>query len=263
MLTAVSGRSHPLELGEVPRWARSWGQDSFGIWASVGVGAVEYRFRWIPGGAFVLGSPESEAGRYADESQRPCRVGSFWLGETPCTQALWREVMGMKVTHRNPSRFVGLERPVESVSFDDCAQMLRALNEQVEFLSARFPSEEEWEFACRAGTTAATYAGDLDLGAIAWYGANSGGSTHPVGQKRPNGFGLFDMLGNVWEWCDDAVVARSGRVYRGGSWLSAAQFVRAASRFANHPFDRNHSLGFRLARGRVEPTESGTDRDAH
>ena len=147
--------------------------------------------------------------------------------DTPCTQALWEAVMGA-----NPSTFKAPDRPVETVSWDDCQEFVQRLNGRVVGLELGLPSEAQWEYACRAGTETARYRDSLDE--IAWYDENSGGETHAVGGKLPNGWGLYDMLGNVWEWCADAwredysqprVVETGGRasvlrVIRGGSWVS-------------------------------------------
>lgn len=206
----------------------------------------------------------------------------------------------------NPSRFRSPTRPVEQANWEECHRFLEALNRAVPDLVARLPTEAEWEHGCRAGTTTSTYAGDLEilgenngpvLDAIAWYGGNSGvgfelaegndsspwpekqhdhrkAGTRPVGQRRPNGFGLYDMLGNVWEWCEDAygplgsdrvsdplVLEGATRVFRGSSWLSIARYVRAACRRHVDPSDRHVSLGFRLARGLAE-SEAETGRGA-
>jgi formylglycine-generating enzyme required for sulfatase activity len=176
----------------------------------------------------------------------------------------------------NPSRYRGerpddLERPVERVSWKGCQHFFDALKFDVIGLAARLPTEAEWERACRAGTTTATWVGELsgeveapELDAIAWYG-NSGGETHPVGRKAPNPYGLHDMLGNVWEWCadnrrpytaapvTDPVGDEQGpfRVNRGGSWSSHARNARAACRFAHSRDDRGDFLGFRLAGGQA------------
>lgn len=254
-------RSHPLATGCPPAWASSWGQDRRGVFAGFVVRGIEYRMRWIADGHFLMGSPEGEAGRYTNEGpQHPVRITrGFWLGEAPVTQALWEAVMA-----ENTSHFKGSERPVEQVSWDDCQRLCAQLDGLIPGLSVRLPSEAEWEYACRAGTTAATYAGDgTTFDAITWWSGNSEGQTHPVKQKQPNAWGLHDMLGNVWEWCSDCmrtyssepavdpIGAASGvpRVFRGGSWGSIASFVRAACRSPDPPLERSNALGFRLARG--------------
>jgi formylglycine-generating enzyme required for sulfatase activity len=278
-------------------WSVAAGRDRFGLWAEAEVKGVTLRFRWIPPGRFWMGSPESEAGRYEDEGPRHMVTWTRgrWLCETPVTQALWEAVMGT-----NPSRFVSPERPVEQVSWDDCSKFLRRLRKEAPELDARLPTEAEWEHACRAGTATATWLGDLQilgernaplLDAIAWYGGNCGvdfelengaditgwkqkqyehatGGTHPVQQREPNPLGLFDMLGNVYEWCLDAGQLFGGyeggsvvnpppsktgsrRVIRGGGWSSYAGYVRVALRDAYAPDDRYDDLGFRLARGQA------------
>lgn len=267
----------PLARGCPPRWACSWGQDEVGVFAGFVVDAVEYRMRWIPAGEFWMGSPATEEGRYGDEGPRHrVRISKgFWLGETPVTQGLWEAVMGS-----NPSWFKGeAERPVVQVSWEDVQGFIAALEKLAQGLGVRLPSEEEWEYACRAGTEGPTYAGagEAALEAIAWWNGNSGGMTHPVRMKKPNAWGLHDMLGNVWEWCSDAWYAYSGassgagsgagsvlvnrvhpgspgdrRVGRGGSWFSRAGVVRAAFRYLWSPGVRLDGLGFRLARGQEE-----------
>ena len=291
----LSYRVHPLENGVPPAWASAWGQDRYGVWAGFAVGDVLHRMRFIPPGSFVMGSPEGESGRYDDEGpQHQVKISrGFFLGETPCTQALWQAVMGA-----NPGRFVDPRRPVENVSWNDCQAFIAALNERVPSLGVHMPTEAEWEYACRAGTATATYVGDLEilgrnnapmLDAIAWYGGNCGvefeleggwdttgelwedkqyaferGGSHPVGGKQPNPWCLYDMLGNVLEWCDDglrtygkeAVTDPSGpreegspRVVRGGPWDSDARGVRAACRDGLEPGRRYDALGLRVARG--------------
>ena len=285
-------RSHPLETGVPPSWASEWGDDICGPFVAFEVKGVSQWLRWIPAGQFLMGSSEDDSGR-SDEVQREVTLtGGFFLAESPCTQALWEAVMG-----DNPSYFVSPERPVERVSWDDCQVFLQRLNELVPGLQACLPTEAQWEYACRAGTTTATYAGPVQilgvfnapvLDPIAWYGGNSGrafeldngvdcsawqerqyddpvGGTHPVGQKQPNAWGLYDMLGNVWEWSADwygsyepgPVTDPSGpaqgrsRVIRGGSWDYDARVVRAACRVNYPPDYRSNDLGFRLARGHV------------
>jgi formylglycine-generating enzyme required for sulfatase activity len=284
-----------LDVWERAPWAIAAGRDRHGLWAAFEVSGVQQRVRWIPPGRFLMGSPPSEAGRWDDEGpQHEVTITKgYWLGETPVTQALWRAVM-----MNNPSRFVSDDRPVEQVSWDDCQKFIGRLNRLLDGLETRLPTEAEWERACRAGTTAATWVGDHtlrgendvpELDAIAWYGGNSGvgfelddgydssnwpqkqhphtrAGTHPMGRKSPNPYGLHDMLGNVFEWCQDAgmreytrepaedpVSSSQGprRVNRGGSWYSRARYVRAAYRFAGSRGDRDVPLGFRLAGGQV------------
>ena len=155
----------------------------------------------------------------------------------------------------NPSQFTGDRNPVELVSWEDAQEFIGRLNAKEGSARYRLPTEAEWEYACRAGTETPRYHHDLDT--IAWYTANSNGHTHPVGQKVPNAWGLYDMLGNVSEWCHhggreytaagvvDPTGAGALRVIRGGSWGEAARDVRAADRGWNHPGYRSGDLGFR------------------
>jgi formylglycine-generating enzyme required for sulfatase activity len=239
-----------------PAWASGWGEDErHGPWCAIEVGDVVQRLRWITPGVFPMGSPENEEGRISWDGP-PCLVSidsGFWMFDTPCTQALWEAVMG-----ENPSHFKGPDRPVESVSWEQCQEFLTALNSQLDGLQLSLPSEAQWEYACRAGTETARYSENLD--AIAWYSANSGHETHAVASKEANSWGLYDMLGNVWEWCADVWVedytnkaraeeesASAHRVIRGGSWNYAAQSVRAAFRILLEPSLRVDYLGFRCA----------------
>ena len=286
-----------LVQGFPPDWASEWGEDAEGVFVAFGIGEATQRLRWIPPGTFVMGSPADEPERYEDEGpQHDVTIAEgFWLFDTPCTQALWTAVMG-----DNPSRFKSPDRPVEQVTWGDVLRFLKGVNARVVGLDLRLPSEAEWEYACRAGTTTALYTGDIAiigernapaLHPVAWYGGNSGvdfdlkdgediaawpdkqyyhgrAGTHPVAQKIPNGWGLHDMLGNVWEWCEDhwhdsydgapadghawvrAAGAGKSRVTRGGSWVGAAHSLRCACRFAYDPRDASFYLGFRCARGR-------------
>ncbi len=233
------------------------GEDMYGTWLRFEVSGVSQRMRWIPPGEFVMGSPEDEEGRSEREGpQHLVRLtAGFWLGETACTQALWEAVMGS-----NPSRFKGASRPVEQVSWNDAGAFVNRLNELVEGLGARLPTEAEWENACRAGTTGSRYG---PPNSIVWHRGNSGRQTHDVKGKAANAWGLHDMLGNVHEWCSDwygaydseqqtdpsGPTAGEDRVFRGGSWRDVARRCRAAYRFAILPGYRHDYLGFRLARG--------------
>ncbi len=220
--------------------------------------APEIEMVYVPGGSFLMGSPENEPDRRSYEGpQHRVTVQDFYIGKYEVTQAQWRAVMGS-----NPSGFKGDNLPVENVSWNDAKEFCRRLS-QMTGKEYRLPTEAEWEYACRAKTTGA-YAGDLD--AMAWYDKNSGGKTHPVGQKQPNAFGLYDMHGNVWEWCEDDwhnsydgapndgrawvdISARgSFRVSRGGGWYFNAVYCRSAGRDGYAPGNRYGTLGFRLLR---------------
>lgn len=249
-------------------WAVEWGEDRHGIFQSFAVAGVVQRMRWIPPGRFTMGSPPGEVGRFDDEVQHEVELTQgYWMADTPCTQALWGGVMGER-----SSRSKDHKRPVEQVSWDGCKVFLKKLNERVDGLGARLPTDAEWEHACRGGTETATWLGDLDgahdfvkapiLDAIAWYHGNADREAKPVGLKQPNPYGLYDMLGNVFEWCKDWYASYdlkatadptgpdvgSGRVIRGGSWSTDARRVRAAYRRAYGPGYRRVSVGFRLVR---------------
>ena len=223
-------------------------------------------FVGIPPGEFLMGSTS----RHARNNEQPVtrvRISQgFYLGKTEVTQAEWQAVMG-----NNPSNFENCGRcPVEQVSWEDVQVFMGRLNARAGGERYRLPTDAEWEYAARAGTTTDTYAGDVTeplgndsvVNRIAWYGANSGIRTHPVGQKAPNGFGLHDMLGNVWEWVGDwygdypggAVTDPTGpgsgsiRVDRGGSWADNAGVCRSAFRNGYSPGNGSINLGFRLLR---------------
>lgn len=191
------------------------------------------------------------------------KIEPFLLSRFPVTQKLY-----YKVTQKSPGFFKGENKPVETVSWRDAAAFCNILSEKAGLLPCyylnnnteailfnatangyRLPTEAEWEYACKAGTTGARY-GNLD--GIAWYKSNSGGTTHNVGQKEPNSWGLYDMLGNVWEWCSDIydeTVYGSYRIFRGGGWFDEARGCLATNRRRSHPTSfKIEDLGFRIAR---------------
>lgn len=257
-----------LSRGVPPVWASAWGEDEFGAFACFEVAGVEQRMRWIEPGEFMMGSPKGEVGRFDNESpQQLVTLGDgYWLADTPCTQGLWGAVMGAY-----PSKYQSFHRAVEQVSWEDVQGFLVKLNAAVPGLHASLPTEAQWEHACRAGTKTATYVGDLRnegrddlLNDIAWYAGNKGTKTIDVALKKPNSWGLYDMLGNVYEWCADLqrtytrdpVSDPEGthglrRVVRGGSWGSLAQDCRAAARDWDDPSRRHGSIGFRLSRNQA------------
>lgn len=262
----ADGGEHPLRDGCPSEWASSWGEDEHGVFEGFTVGGVEQRMRWIAPGTFMMGSPASDRESFGDEKpeHEVTLTHGYWLADTPVTQALWRAVMGDE-----PSHFKGDDRPVEKVSWEDCQRFCERLNQRMPagFL-ARLPTEAEWEHACRAGTTTPRY--DGDLGSIAWFSDNSEGQTHSVKQKEPNRWGLYDMLGNVYEWCQDCwdygtpyssepqqdpkgPATGGDRVFRGGSWVVLARGVRAAYRSGDPPGGRDQNLGLRLARDQPKP----------
>ncbi|MBN1508498.1 MAG: formylglycine-generating enzyme family protein [Sedimentisphaerales bacterium] len=224
--------------------------------------------RLVPAGSFTMGSPPSEGGRDSDETQRQVTVSqAFYCGKYEVTQGQWQQVMGS-----NPSCFpgAGQDAPVEQATWNGCQAFVTMLcqMEGVPEGTYRLLTEAEWEYACRAGTVGAFCCGDSDsgLGQWAWSVSNSGGTTHPVGQKAANAFGLYDMHGNVWEWCEDrygaygsAVVDPFGgasRVHRGGGWSGFARRCRSANRESSSPGVCFTSLGLRLARATPPPPGS-------
>jgi formylglycine-generating enzyme required for sulfatase activity len=209
---------------------------------------------YVPGGSFKMGSPEGE-GYDNERPQHDVTVPGFYIGKYQVTQAQWEAVMG-----KNPSHFKGDPAlPVESVSWNDAKEFCEKLA-QMTSKAYRLPSEAEWEYACRAGTTG-DHAGDLD--AMAWYDKISGNKTHPVGQKQPNAFGLYDMHGNVWEWCEDvwhdsykdapsdgsawlSGGDSSRRMLRGGSFITLARYCRSAFRSDSDARVLDVGVGFRV-----------------
>ena len=227
----------------------------------------------IKAGTFMMGSPENELGRRNRETRhRVTLTKDYWLGKYEVTQAQYEAIMG-----NNPAFFKGSNRPVEQVSWNDAKDFCRKLNERYAGkLPAGYkfdlPTEAQWEYACRAGTTTAlnntTNLTDekhdcKNLTAVAWYynrGKYNEIQTYPVGKKYPNNWGLYDMHGNVLEWCRDWYEPYSGnttnplgpssgscRVYRGGSWRNPARRCRSAYRYNWLPGNRDNDLGFRVA----------------
>jgi formylglycine-generating enzyme required for sulfatase activity len=243
------------------------GEDEFGLYAEFEVQGVAQRCCWMASGSFRMGSPESEGGRDTDEGpQHEVTLSGYWLADTACTQALWFAVMG-----DNPSECKDdLENPVESVSWDDCREFFEKLNRLVPDLRAGFPSEAQWEYACRAGTTTAYSFGNEIAHDQAHFGQDwDKGKTLPVASLPANPWGLYEMHGNVWEWCSDWFGSYEAelqadpegpsqgrsRVLRGGSWFYDARDARSAYRIVHDPGFRFRYFGLRVAPGRAGPAE--------
>ena len=227
------------------------------------VAGIPVRFRWCPAGTFQMGSPAGEKGRDDDETQRSVTLTKgFWLMETECWQKLWVAVMGSELNW-STSYGEGDAYPVYNVSHDQAVEFCKKLQGLLgSGVTVSLPTEAQWEYACRAGAQARYSFGDDEskLGEYAWYVSNSGSTSHPVAQKKPNAWGLYDMHGNVWEWCSDWYSESSSggrdpvgplqgslRVDRGGCWYFTARNCRSANRSGNAPVHRRHDLGFRFA----------------
>ena len=226
---------------------------------TIDVNGVRFKMIHVKGGTFMMGAtPEQTGYAFSDESPaHEVRLSDFSIGEMQVTQGLWKAVMGS-----NPSRFKGKNLPVENVSWDDCQEFIRKLNEKTK-RNFRLPTEAEWEYAARGGNKSQgyKYAGSNNLDEVAWYVENSGNKTQEVGLKKPNELGLYDMSGNVWEWCNDwfddyssstqinpqGPSSGSLRVNRGGSWYNSARHCRVSSRGSHTPGFRYGYLGLRLA----------------
>lgn len=227
---------------------------------------------FVKGGCFQMGDTFGDGVSDEKPVHEVC-VNDFYIGKYEVTQGQWQSVMGnnpwqlLNVMGNNPSHFknCGDDCPVERVSWDDVQEFIRKLNQQ-SGKDYRLPTEAEWEYAAKSGGKSEKWPGTSSgksLGNYAWYDANSGNKTHPVGQKLPNGLGLHDMSGNVWEWCSDRYSSiyynqsprdnpdgpsfGSYRVLRGGSWSNDSRFVRAVIRGMVSPVSRIYCYGFRLA----------------
>ncbi len=260
-----------------PDWADGFGVDGYGLFSEFSIEGITQRLRWIPPGRFLMGSPDGEPKRNSDETQHEVTLTEgFWLADTACTQALWEAVMG-----QNPSRIKGIERPVERVNWDEVQTFIERLNQRKPGLDLCLPSEAQWEYACRAGATTPFHFGaNITPKQVNYRG------THPYhdgakGEFREttvevkalpaNAWGLYQMHGNVFEWCRDwygehpaepvrdpeGPEAGDARVLRGGAWISNGQSCRSAFRSYGTPDGRTRVIGFRLARGRTGPGGRG------
>jgi len=253
-------------------WASAWGEDRYGLWMTMTYKDIDHTFRWIEPGIFMMGSPENEKGRYDDEDLHQVTLTQgFWMADTTVTQAFYQAVMGENPSHFKESE----ENPVEQISWDNAQIFIKTLNKLFPNLQAGLPTEAQWEYACRAGTTTPfsfgesitaeqvncssnyPYADDEE----GWYYRET---VVPVKSLPANDWGLYEMHGNVWEWCQDVYKedlgsqpvqdpleskVGDGRVVRGGSWIGRGGDVRSADRRRNAPDDRYNDLGFRLLLG--------------
>jgi len=223
------------------------------------VGDVEFKMIEVKGGTFRMGATKDmDSDAESDESPvHDVTLSDYYIGETEVTQELWQAVMGS-----NPSYFTGnLQRPVEEVSWNDCQTFIGKLNELTGG-NFRLPTEAEWEYAARGGNKSRgyKYSGSDNIDEVAWYTGNSGVTTHAIKSKSPNELGIYDMTGNVFEWCEDRYgsyssasqtnpkgpSSDSNRVNRGGSWLSNATYCRCANRGNSTPSGAGYGLGLRL-----------------
>lgn len=229
-------------------------------------GIPPYRLMHVPGDEFLMGADEADT--EAQDREKPAHrvhLDDFYIGRFPVTQDLWEAVMG-----ENPSRFKGPRRPVENVSWDDITKKLLPRLQELTGAKYRLPTEAEWEYAARGGPfwkeEAFRYAGSEVLQQVGWYDENSGNATHDVGLLLPNALGLYDMSGNVWEWCADWYSGQyyeacekqgvahqpqgpesgSFRVLRGGSWYYYAVHCRVSRRNNSGPARRSNIYGFRV-----------------
>ncbi|MBR1465534.1 MAG: SUMF1/EgtB/PvdO family nonheme iron enzyme [Bacteroidaceae bacterium] len=219
------------------------------------VNGVQFKMVSVEGGVFKMGS---ESGENDEKPVHEVKLNSFSIGQTEVTQELWEAVMGT-----NPSNWKGLKLPVEKVSWNDCQTFITKLN-SLTGQQFRLPTEAEWEYAARGGNKSKgyTYSGSDTVDDVAWYSSNSGSKTHEVATKSPNELGIYDMSGNVWEWCQDwygssyyssSVINNptgpsSGfyRVFRGGCWINDSGYCRVSYRYHYTPGHRNNGLGLRL-----------------
>lgn len=214
---------------------------------------------YVSGGTFTMGAT-AEQGSEADGDEKPTHrvtLSSFSIGRYEVTQEEWEAVMG-----NNPSVYKGVRRPVENVSWDDCQKFIRKLN-SLTGKKFRLPTEAEWEYAARGGNKSKRYkySGSNNIGDVAWYDVNINDNTHSVGQKSPNELGIYDMSGNVWEWCEDwygdynsstqnnplGTANGPGRVRRGGGWGNGSGDCRVSYRSYYTPINGSNIIGLRLA----------------
>ena len=240
--------SKPSPSALIPKWAMDVTEGQKRILAEL-INSMVY----VEGGTFLQGNNDD----YDAKPIHSVTLSDFYIGKYEVTQKEWQTVMG-----KNPSRIKSPQKPVDKVSWNDCNEFIRRLN-ALTGLEFMLPSEAQWEYAARGGNMSKgyNYSGSNDLNSVAWYSSNSDEETHPVGQKQPNELGLYDMTGNVWEWCSDAWYnydsnstknpkhngdTDSNRVYRGGSWYNSEILSRVWFRYASIPNCGYITIGLRL-----------------
>ncbi len=253
-----------------PKWASAMGRDQYGLFAELTIKDARQRFRWIMPGTFVMGSPESELERRDNELAHEVTLSEgYWLADTACSQAMWQAVMNKNLSDFKQDK----NNPVERVSWNNVQDFIQSLNEAIPNLNAKLPTEAQWEYACRAGTTTPFSFGENITPDQVNYNGNypyvDGAKgenrkiTVPVGSLPANPWGLYEMHGNVWEWCEDRYATYrtkkeinpmgadkgASRVLRGGSWIDCGGSARSACRSGRDPGSAYRSIGFRLALG--------------
>jgi formylglycine-generating enzyme len=261
---AESSTATALKMSQIQKLFSNGGQYPYFGLQPWGTAVIDdpYHMVLIQGGAFTIGCTSEQGSDCYDVESPSHRItlSSFYLSKYEVTQAQWRQVMGSDPPNLG---FKGCDQcPVESVSWEEVQQFLQKLNARTG-KKYRLPTEAEWEYAARGGNQSRgyKYAGSNNQDEVAWHGGNSDSKTHPVGQKTANELGLYDMSGNVYEWCQDwygaytsnsqsnpvGAASGSSRVVRGGSWGNSARYCRVSDRFSNTPASRDDDLGFRLA----------------
>jgi formylglycine-generating enzyme required for sulfatase activity len=251
---ASSGSEETICIGKEHSVSQSDDQGNL----SISILGVTINMIKVDGGTFTMGAT-SEQGSDVNDDEKPAHsvtLSDYYIGQTEVTQALWKVVMWS-----NPSYFKGDKKPVENVSWEDCQKFISKLN-KLTGKTFGLPTEAQWEFAARGGKSnrGSKYSGSGNINDVAWYGDNSGNGTHDVGTKSPNELSLYDMSGNVWEWCSDLYRDYSSnshpnptesdssfnRVYRGGSWFNNDNRCRVSYRYFDSPDYRSRSIGLRL-----------------
>jgi formylglycine-generating enzyme required for sulfatase activity len=262
--TDLAGRVFPDPFP--PDCASAWGDDRFGLWFEIEVGGVVQRMRWIEPGTFWMGSLGDEPERFSDEGPRHLvkLTEGYWLADTACTQAFWEAVLGDNQSHFKSDP----KLPVENVSWDNITEkFLPAVQREVPDLLAVPPTEAQWEYACRAGRASAFWFGDRLTKEQANFEARA---TVPVKARPANGWGLYQMHGNVWEWCEGSQRKyeaesvedppdgqdKGERVLRGGAWDSPARLARSAFRYQFRRDSRFDDCGFRFALRSIKPGQA-------